>query len=136
MTSPHGKGLQEQHYFSVCPSVFQLCYLLPNHLVEFNQTCCIHYFLSRGWLGEAKVWCTLCHRGVQLMLAYCWPRTAILAAGMGRGGILLYLLFLYFHSFSSLASVPFFHLLHYLFYLSSPFVWEMTQNNPQGLTCG
>ena len=43
ITSPHGKGVQEQHYFlhssiwclSICPS----CYLLLNQWAEFNQTC-------------------------------------------------------------------------------------------------
>ena len=30
--------------------------------------------------------------------------------------------------------VPLLHLLYYLFYLSSPFLWEMTKNDPQGLT--
>ena len=28
-----------------------------------------------------------------------------------------------------------FHLLYYLFYLSSSFLWETTQNDPQGFTC-
>ena len=40
--------------------------------------------------------------------------------------------FLHFHSFSSFYPVPLFHLLFYLF---SPFLWVMTQNDPQGLTC-
>ena len=33
--------------------------------------------LGRGWSGVAKVSCILCHRGVQLILAYSW-------AGGGR----------------------------------------------------
>ena len=37
-------------------------------------------------------------------------------------------------SFSSFSPVLF-NFLYYLFYLSSPFLWEMTQNDPQGLTC-
>ena len=41
ITSPHGKGVQEQHYFSVCPSICPSCYLLFNHWAEFNQTCYI-----------------------------------------------------------------------------------------------
>ena len=46
ITSPHGKGVQEQHYFSVCPSIrhpsiYSSCYLLLNHWAEFNQTCYI-----------------------------------------------------------------------------------------------
>ena len=39
------------------------------------------------------------------------------------------------HSFSSFSPVPIFHLFYYLFYLSSPFLWDMTQNDPHGLTC-
>ena len=77
----------------------------------------------------------LFHRGVQLRLAYCWARPAILVAGKGRGGRFLFLLFLHFHSFSSFSPVPFFHLFCYLFYLSSPFLWETTDNDPQGLMC-
>ena len=37
-------------------------------------------------------------------------------------------------SFSFL-SCTLFHLLYYLFYLASPFLWETTQNDPQGLMC-
>ena len=81
-----------------------------------------------------KVLCILHHRGVHLILVYSWARSAIFAAGMGRGGMFLFLLFLYFHSFSSFSPVPLFQL-SYLFYLSSPFLWEITQNDPQGLTC-
>ena len=45
ITSPHGKGMLEQHYFSMCPCVRHppIClsrYLL-NHWAEFNQTCYI-----------------------------------------------------------------------------------------------
>ena len=89
--------------------------------------CCL-----QGWLGVAKV---SCHRGIQLILAYSWARLAILVVGKGRGEMFLFLLFLYFHSCSSLFSVPLFHLHYYLFYLFSPFLWEMIQNDPQGLTC-
>ena len=47
ITSPHGKGVQEQHHFlCVRPCVCHLsiclsCYFLLNHSVEFNQTCYI-----------------------------------------------------------------------------------------------
>ena len=85
--------------------------------------------------GGARVSCILCHRGVQLILAYSWARPAILVAGKGRGGMFLFLLFLHFHSCSSFFPVPLFHLFDYLFYHSSPFLWETTQNDPQGLTC-
>ena len=92
-------------------------------------------YVSWVWLGEAKVSCILRHRGVQLILAYSWARPAILVAGKGRRVMFLFLLFLHFHSCSSFFSVPLFHLLYYIFYLFSPFLWETTQNDPQGLTC-
>ena len=91
--------------------------------------------LVRGWSGGAKVLCILHHWGVQLILAYSWARPAILVVGKGRGGMFLFLLFLHFHSCSSFFPVPLFHLLYSLFYLFSPFLWETTQNDPQGLTC-
>ena len=72
---------------------------------------------------------------IQLILAYSQARPAILVAGMDRGGMLLFLPFLHFHSCSSFFPVLLFHLFYYLFCLSSPFLWEMTQNDPQGLTC-
>ena len=90
---------------------------------------------DRGWSGGAKASCILRYRGVQLILAYSWARPAILVAGKGRGWMFLYLLFLHFHSCSSSFSIPLFHLFYYLFYLFSPFLWETTQNDPQGLTC-
>ena len=89
----------------------------------------------RGWSGGAKVLCILHHWGVQLILAYSWARPAILVVGKGGGGMFLFLLFLHFHSCSSFFPVPLFHLLYSLFYLFSPFLWETTQNDPQGLTC-
>ena len=36
-----------------------------------------------------KVSCILCHRGIQLRLAYSWARPAILAAGKDSGGMFL-----------------------------------------------
>ena len=88
-----------------------------------------------GWSGGAKVLCILHHWGVQLILAYSWARPAILVVGKCRGGMFLFLLFLHVHSCSSFFPVPLFHLLYSLFYLFSPFLWETTQNDPQGLTC-
>ena len=53
--------------------------------------CKIHLlFINRSnkaaspFSGGAKVSCILCHRGVQLILAYSWARSAILVAGKGR----------------------------------------------------
>ena len=95
---------------------------------------CLYRFsvmkIRRGWLGEAKVSCILRHRSIQLILAYSWTRPAILAAGKGRGGgMFLFLLFLHCYSFSFFPYL--FLLLYYLFYLSSPFLWETTQNDPR-----
>ena len=43
---------------------------------------------GRGRSGVAKLSCILRHRGVQLILAYCWAMLAILVAGKGRGKFL------------------------------------------------
>ena len=94
--------------------------------------------ISDGALGGGWVWgrCPVSYITwvVQLILAYSWARPAILVAGEGRGEMFLFLLFLHFHSCSSFFPVPLFHLHYYLFYLFSTFLWEMTQNDPQGLT--
>ena len=71
-----------------------------------------------SWSGGAKVSCILCHRGVQLILAYSWARPAIVEVRKGRGGMFLFLLFLPFHSCSSFFSVPLSSLLLSLFSLS------------------
>ena len=81
-----------------------------------------------GWLGEAKVSCSLRHRGAQLILAYSWARPTVLAARKDRGGMFFFLLFRHFLSLS-LSSIPLFNLLYYLFYLFSPFLWETTQTH-------
>ena len=91
--------------------------------------------LCQGWSGGAKVSCSIHYRSVQLILAYSWARPATLVAGKGRRGMFLFLLFLHFHSCSPFFPVLLFLLLYYFFYLFSPFFWETTQNDPQGLTC-
>ena len=96
---------------------------------------CVTSSPLRGWSGGAKVSCILRHLGVQLILANSWARPAILVAGKGRGGMFLLLLFLHFHSCSFFFPVTLFHLFYYLFIFYSPFLWETTQNDPQGLTC-
>ena len=84
-------------------------------------------------------WCEgvmyLLSPGHPLILAYSWARPAILVAGKGREVTFLFLLFLHFHSCSSFFPVPPFYLFCYLFCLFSPFLWETTQNDQQGLTC-
>ena len=59
-----------------------------------------------GWLGEAEGSYRFCHRGAQLILAYSWARPAVLAAGKGREGMLLFLLFLHFLSFPFFRPIP------------------------------
>ena len=66
----------------------------------FRQVCFLN--VCRGWLGEAKVSCILCHRVIQLILAYSWTGPAVFAAGNGRGGMFLFLLFLLIYLFSFL----------------------------------
>ena len=90
-----------------------------------------NFQMKREWSGGAKVLCILRHQGIQLILAYNWARPAILVAGKGRGE------FFYFFCFFTFIPVPLsslslFHLFYYLFYLFSPFLWETTQNDPQG----
>ena len=114
------------------------CHSMKMHFSSLHDKGNYFTFFSAiiwGWSGGAKVSCILCHRGVQLILAYSWARPAILVAGKGREVMFLFLLFLHFHSCSSFFPVPLFHLFCYLFCLFSPFLWETTQNDPQGLTC-
>ena len=64
--------------------VLQISMLSP--LLEL-QTYVFCLKLPEGWSGVAKASCILRHQGVQLILAYSWARPAVLAAGMGRGGM-------------------------------------------------
>ena len=105
-----------------------------------NQASGPYWPLTRGegWLYGTKVSCILDHWGVQLILAYSLVRLAVLVAGKDRVLLLLlllFLLFLHFHFCSSFFPVLLFHLFNYLFYLFSSFLWETTQNYPQGFTC-
>ena len=116
-------------------------------LSEAKVSCIL---LHRGvQLILAKIWgrpanlvsCILLHRGVQLILANSWGRPANLAVAKSRGGgggnIFI-------SSVSSLSSVFLFLpcssllsplLSPLLSLLSSPFLWETTQNDLQGLMC-
>ena len=58
-------------------------FIFPCH---FSSVLCTCLFMSFFLLGEAKVSCILRHLGVKLILAYSWARSAVLAAGKGRGG--------------------------------------------------
>ena len=90
----------------------------------------------RGWSYVAKVSCILCHRGVQLILAYSWARLAILIAGKGTGECFHFFCFFPFIPvpLSSL-SVSFISSTISSIDLLSPFLWETTQNDTQWLTC-
>ena len=111
------------------------CLVSEAHVIIRIYNALLYTWHFWGWSGVAMVSCILRHRGVQLKLAYSWARPAILVAGKGRGGMFLFLLFLHFHSCSYFFPNRLFHFLYYLFYLFSPFLWETTQNDPQGLTC-
>ena len=115
------------------------------------------------WLSEAKVSCILLHRGIQLILAKIWGRPAnlvscillhrcvqlILANSWGRPANLAVAKSrggggggggnIFISSVSSLSSVflflPCSSLSPLLSLLSSPFLWETTQNDLQGLMC-
>ena len=113
--------------------IFFIC---ENILIRSASSICLFLPLLIsywGWSGGVKVSCILCR--IQLLLAYSWARPAILVAGKGWEVMFLFLLFLHFHSCSSFFPVPLFHFFCYLFCLFSPFLWETTQNDPQGLTC-
>ena len=75
--------------------------------------------------------CILRHRGVQLIMAYSWAMPAILVAGKGGGECFI----------SSVSSLSFLFLScpslssPLLSLLFSSFLWETTQNDPQGLAC-
>ena len=84
-----------------------------------------------AWLGEAKV---------SYILRHGCPTDIDLTVGQGllslqqlRVEAECFYFFCYFTVIHfPFSPVPLFHL---LYYLSSPFLWEMTQNDPQGLTC-
>ena len=65
---------------AACPSISFLIEVGPSFKFHMGFMICP---LHRGWSGGAKVSCILCHRGVQLILAYSWARPAILVAGKG-----------------------------------------------------
>ena len=73
-----------KHFFIFI--AIQLTYILGG-VITLDKRCFQDIFLisAGGWLGVAKVSCILCHRGVQLILANSWTRSAILVAGKGRG---------------------------------------------------
>ena len=53
ITSPRGKGVQEQLYFSVHLPICPSRYLLLNHWPKFNQTCYITF--PHGWDCESNI---------------------------------------------------------------------------------
>ena len=59
-------------------------------MVKFSVYLNRHVFVMLGRLDEAKVSRILHHRVLQLILAYSWARLAILAAGKGKGGNVIF----------------------------------------------
>ena len=120
---------------------FNLYIFIPHHMIVvgyYGFTFDFHvsvplYVCRRGWLGETKVPCILIAlQGIRLILAYSWARPVVLAAGMGKGGMF------YFFCFFTVIHFP--HSPLSLSFISSttsstPFLWETTQNDPQGLMC-
>ena len=102
-------------------SIMHLCHLLVLHMGMVT-------------FGEGVLYLTSLEHPTDIgfQLGMLQARPAILVAGKGSRGMFLFLQFLHFHSCSSFFPVPLFYLLFYLF---SPFVWETTQNDPQGLPC-
>ena len=78
--------------------------------------------------------CILRHLVVHLILAYSWARPVVLVAGKGRGGRFLFFVSSLSFIFLSPLSLSFITTT-ISFYLSSPSLWETTQNDQQGLTC-
>ena len=54
------------------------------------------YFSRRGWSGFVKVLCILCHRGIQLIMAYSLARLLSLQQIRVEGGMFLFLCFFTF----------------------------------------
>ena len=109
-------------------SLFMTCiWLRTLFLTIFNQ---YYYLFLLGVVGSGKRVVYLASPGRQLILAYSWARPAIFAALRVEGECFYSFCLTFIHF--PFSPVPLFHLLC-LFYLSSPFLWEMTQNDPQGL---
>ena len=100
-----------------------------------------------GWSGVAKVLCILSHRGVQIWNWLIVGQDLLsFVAGKDRGGwghvfscltvwfCFTWILFLDSRLITSMSQLTFIFstISSYLF---SPFLWEMTQNDPQGLPC-
>ena len=72
--------------------------------LRFLFPLCIFCPLTMGWVRY------LVSQGRPTDIGFLLGKACCLAAGKGRGGVLLFLLFLHFHSFSSFSSVPHCHL--------------------------
>ena len=106
-------------------------------LVSLLGACHKGHFLKL-WLISEHVGVVGCGEDVMYLTSLGHPTDIGLQLGRACypwGGMFLFLLFLHFYSCSSFIPVPLFYLLYYLLYLFAPFLLEMTQNDPQGLTC-
>ena len=105
--------------------------MLMGTLYQFLTVICpphTRIFVGVVGCGEGIVYLTS-PRGIQLILAYSWAKHTILVAGKGWGECF------YFFCFFTFIPVPLPSLSVSFYYLFSPFLWETTQNDPQGLTC-
>ena len=132
-------------FFAFSQSVFVFSYLFPSKFVFLfflifdiitkSSFVCITIWSLNSFIQSFILTISFSQIDPEAKTQCSWARPAILVVGKGRGGMFLFLLFLHFHSCSSFFPVPLFHLLYSLFCLFSPFLWEATQNDPQGLTC-
>ena len=111
----------------------------PRHL--WITAACFHWDISNEYpqhVGGGRVWQRCLVSNVTGVSNWYW-----LTVGQGLlslqqvrvEGECFISSVLHFHSCSSFFTVPLFHLFYYLFYFFSPFLWETTQNDPQGLMC-
>ena len=122
--------------------VLQICFLEMNFLNlknSLNQSCKSSHWCSNQWglLGVVG-WCEVMYftsPGCPIDIGLQLGKACYSCSRRWKRGKFLFLLFVHFHSCSSFFLVPFFQLFNCLFYLFSPFLWETTKNDPQGLTC-
>ena len=118
---------------SIVTSVIYLYFFFFGFIRQLPEL--IFKLIYREVFYFAKVSCILRHQGVQLRLAYSWARPAIPAAGKGRVGIFFnfFCFFTVIYFPLSPLSLPF--ISSTICSISSPFLQEKTQNDPQKFFC-
>ena len=85
---PYGSSLPR---FQSASSILYCFHIHQNYTLRLRQTDRFQNAHSQRSLFSTldnKVSCILCHQGVQLILDYSWARIVVLAAVMGRWGML------------------------------------------------